>query len=101
VPSLGLTAVNFWNAGAAGNLTASAPCAVLVKEYGDGTATLTVSDPRRDLSELTVTWDRPVTRVLRGHPLLVSATTGTRLTLRWGRLADRGGSSKTITVRLG
>ena len=32
VPSLGITAVNFWNAGAAGGLTASAPCAVLVRE---------------------------------------------------------------------
>ncbi|MEU7861369.1 polysaccharide lyase 8 family protein [Nonomuraea sp. NPDC049141] len=101
VPSLGLTAVNFWNAGVVGGLTASAPCAVLVRERDDGTATVTVSDPRRDLSELTVTWDRPVTRVLRGHPLLAGATTGAKLTLKWGRLSDRGGSSKTITVRLG
>ncbi|MFI6886127.1 polysaccharide lyase 8 family protein [Streptosporangium canum] len=101
VPSLGITAVNFWNDGAAGGLTASAPCAVLVRERGDGTATLTVSDPRRDLDGLTVTWDRPVTEVLRGHPLLAGATTGARLTLAFGRLSDRGGSSKTVTVRLG
>lgn len=100
VPSLGITAVNFWNDGAAGGLTASAPCAVLVRERGDGTATLTVSDPRRDLDELTVTWDRPVIEVLRGHPLLMSATTGTRLTLAFGRLADQGGGSTTVTVRL-
>jgi hyaluronate lyase len=100
VPSLGLTAVTFWNAGAVGGLTASAPCAVLIRERGDGTATVTVSDPRRDLSELTVTWDRPVARVLRGHPLLAGATTGAKLRLEWGRLSDRGGSSKTITVRL-
>ncbi|MER5998071.1 polysaccharide lyase 8 family protein [Nonomuraea angiospora] len=51
VPSLGLTAANFWDAGTAGGLTASGPCAVLVR--GD---TLTVSDPRCDLDELTVTW---------------------------------------------
>ncbi|MER5645057.1 polysaccharide lyase 8 family protein [Streptosporangium sp. NPDC002524] len=101
VPSLGLTAVNFWNDGAAGDLAASAPCAVLVREGGDGTATLTVSDPRRDLSELTVTWDRPVTELLRGHPLLTEATTGARLTLTFGRLASRGGGSNTVTVRLG
>jgi hyaluronate lyase len=101
VPSLGITAVNFWNDGAVGGLAASAPCSVLVRESGDGTATLTVSDPRRDLSELTVTWDRPVTEVLRGHPLLVSTATGARLTLTFGRLSDRGGSSKTVTVRLG
>jgi hyaluronate lyase len=101
VPSLGITAVNFWNDGAVGGLAASAPCSVLVRESGDGTATLTVSDPRRDLSELTVTWDRPVAEVLREHPLLVSAATGAKLTLAFGRLSDRGGSSKTVTVRLG
>ncbi len=101
VPSLGITAVNFWNDGAAGDLAASAPCAVLVREGGDGTATLTVSDPRRALDELTVTWNRPVTGVLRGHPLLSSATTGAGLTLTFGRLADRGGGSNTVTVRLG
>ncbi|MEV7966002.1 polysaccharide lyase 8 family protein [Sphaerisporangium sp. NPDC088356] len=101
VPSLGITAVNFWNDGAAGGLTASAPCAVLVREKGDGTATLTVSDPRRDLSALTVTWNRPVTEILHGHPLLTSTTTGTNLTLTFGRLSDRGGGSQTVTVRLG
>ncbi|GAA2844720.1 polysaccharide lyase 8 family protein [Streptosporangium fragile] len=101
VPSLGITAVNFWNDGVAGALAADAPCAVLVRERGDGTATLTVSDPRRDLSELTVTWDRPVAEVLHGHPLLTSATTGAKLTLTFGCLADREGGSETVTVRLG
>ncbi|QFY13761.1 lyase [Nonomuraea phyllanthi] len=51
VPSLGITAANFWNAGSAGGLSASAPCAVLVRG-----GALTVSDPRRDLDELAVTW---------------------------------------------
>ncbi|MFF5205055.1 polysaccharide lyase 8 family protein [Streptosporangium sp. NPDC000396] len=101
VSSLGITAVNFWNGGTAGSLTASAPCAVLVRERGDGTATLTVSDPRRDLEELTVTWNRPVAEVVRGHPLLASTATGAKLTLAFGRLADQGGGSKTVTVRLG
>ncbi|MFC0864106.1 polysaccharide lyase 8 family protein [Sphaerimonospora cavernae] len=101
VPSLGITAVNFWNAGTVGGLTADGPCAVLVREIGDGTATLTVSDPRCDLSGLTVTWDRPVAGV---HPSpvddLVSVTTGDRLTLTFGRLADLAGSSTTVTVRM-
>ena len=101
IPSLRVTAVNFWDAGAAGDLAASAPCAVLVRERDDGTATLTVADPRRDLGGLTVTWHRPVAGVLRGHPLLEDATTGDRLTLRFGRLSHRGGASQTITVRLG
>ncbi|MFC4587766.1 polysaccharide lyase 8 family protein [Sphaerisporangium corydalis] len=100
VPSLGLTAVNFWQAGAAGGLGASAPCAVLVREHGDGTATVSVSDPRRDLADLTVTWDRPVAAVLRGHPRLTGATTGSRLSLTFARLSDRGGASNTVTVGL-
>ncbi|MEV0974555.1 polysaccharide lyase 8 family protein [Microtetraspora glauca] len=100
VPSLGITAVNFWNEGAAGGLSASAPCAVLVRERGDGTATLAVSDPRRDLSELTVTWDRPVAAVLHGDPFLASAATGATLTLTFERLAAHGGGSSTVTVRL-
>jgi hyaluronate lyase len=101
VPSLGLTAVNFWIGGAAGDLAASAPCAVLVRENGDGTATLTVADPRRDLDALTVTWDRPVAEVLHAPPLLAGAETGGRLVLAFGRLADQEGGSRTVTVRLG
>ncbi|WP_084955580.1 polysaccharide lyase 8 family protein [Thermoactinospora rubra] len=100
VPSLGLTAVNFWNAGTAGRVSASAPCAVLVRETGDGTATLTVADPRCELEELTVVWDRPVASVVRGHPLLAGASTGRRLTLRFGRLAGQEGASVTVRVRL-
>lgn len=101
VPSLGITAVNFWKDGTTGDLTASAPCAVLVRERGDGTATLTVSDPRCDLSALTVTWNRPVAEVLHGDPLLTDSTTGANLTLTFGRLSDQAGDSKTVTVRLG
>ncbi|GAA3156914.1 hypothetical protein GCM10010466_54710 [Planomonospora alba] len=101
VPSLGITAVNFWQDGTAGDLTASAPCAVLVRENGDGTAALTVADPRRDLDGLTVTWHRPVAGVLSAHPLLSGAETGGRLALHFGRLADQEGGSLTVTVRLG
>ncbi|RBQ18690.1 lyase [Spongiactinospora rosea] len=100
VPALGLTAVNFWQEGTAGPLGASAPCAVLVRERGDGTATVTVADPRRALDGLTVTWDRPVRRVLRGHRLLADAGTGARLTLTFGGMADDEGASHTVTVRL-
>lgn len=96
VPALNVTAVNFWNAGTVGALTVSAPCAVLVRKLGDGTATVTVSDPRDDLDELTVTWDRPVTEVLSGD---ARATTGVRtITLAFGRL---GSASRTVKVRLG
>lgn len=98
VPALGLTAVNFWQPGTVDDLTVSAPCAVLVRERGDGTATLTVSDPRRELAELTVTWRQPVAAVLRGHHA-VTATTGETLVLRVTGLADLGGAPVTVTVR--
>ncbi|MFI7633980.1 polysaccharide lyase beta-sandwich domain-containing protein [Nonomuraea sp. NPDC049400] len=81
VPSLGIVAANFWTAGTVGGLTASAPCAVLVRED-----TLTVSDPRCELDELTVTW----------------ATAGARLTgsaFTFRGLADQEGASKTIRLR--
>lgn len=101
VAALGITAVNFWTEGRAGALTASGPCAVLVRDHGDGTATVTVADPRRDLDGLTVTWDRPVTEVVHRHPLLEEAATGDRLRLAFGRLCTSGGASHTVTVRLG
>ncbi|MGW0806073.1 polysaccharide lyase family 8 super-sandwich domain-containing protein [Nonomuraea sp. NPDC002799] len=91
VPSLGITAAAFWVGGTAGGLTASGPCAVLIRERGDGTATLTVADPRGDLDELTVTWARGGTMAAGG--------TGAAGTFRFGPIAE--GASKTITVRLG
>ncbi|WP_127937613.1 polysaccharide lyase 8 family protein [Nonomuraea polychroma] len=94
VPSLGLTAANFWTAGVAGDLAASAPCAVLAREHGDGTATLTVADPRCGLDELAVTWSRPVASLVSGDALL----TGSTFTFRG--LAEREGASITVTVRL-
>ncbi|MEU4570940.1 polysaccharide lyase 8 family protein [Nonomuraea sp. NPDC023979] len=100
VPSLGLTAVNFWTGGTAGPLTASAPCAVLVREPGDGTATVTVSDPRRDLGELTVTWDRPVSAVIRADRPPARVAVGARAVLTFGGLAGRGGASESVTLRL-
>ncbi|AQZ67968.1 putative secreted lyase [[Actinomadura] parvosata subsp. kistnae] len=95
VPALGLTAACFWSAGTAGGLTASAPCAALVRERPDGTATVTVADPRCDLDELTLTWAMPVAELLDGDALL----SGGRLTFE--RPADREGASLTVTVRLG
>ncbi|MFG1708221.1 polysaccharide lyase 8 family protein [Nonomuraea sp. M3C6] len=94
VPSLGITAANFWNAGTAADLSASAPCALLVRERGDGTATLTVSDPRCDLDELTVTWARSVAGVIGGEAVLSGGT------FTFGRLAGQEGASRTVTVRL-
>ncbi|HSX96675.1 MAG TPA: polysaccharide lyase 8 family protein, partial [Streptomyces sp.] len=46
IPSLGLTAANFWQAGTAGPLTASAGASVLIRRRGS-TATLCMSEPPR------------------------------------------------------
>ncbi|GAA3252361.1 polysaccharide lyase 8 family protein [Nonomuraea helvata] len=94
VPSLGIIAANFWQPVAVGGLSASAPCAVLVRD-GGGTATVTVSDPRCDLDELAVTWARPVAGLIGGGARLTGST------LTFGGLSGQEGASRTVTVRLG
>ncbi|WP_237101314.1 polysaccharide lyase 8 family protein [Nonomuraea sp. MG754425] len=95
VPALGLTAACFWNAGTAGGVRASAPCAVLVRERPDGTAAVTVADPRCDLDELTLTWARPVLEVLGGDAVVSGGVLTFERPARWE------GASVTATVRLG
>ncbi|MEG8277845.1 polysaccharide lyase 8 family protein [Streptomyces sp. AHA2] len=81
VPSLGLTAANFWQAGTAGPLTASAGASVLTVRR-DRTATLCVSEPPRTGEPLEIVWDRPVRRVLRADATVRVLATGTRLRVR-------------------
>nr|WSX48301.1 polysaccharide lyase 8 family protein [Streptomyces sp. NBC_00974] len=100
VGSLGFTGVNFWQAGTVGTLQASAACSVTVRERGDGTAVLCVSDPSRTLTSLIVTWNRPVTQVLSGATSLVSSSTGARLQLGFGNLSSLAGASQEVVVRL-
>ncbi|MFH9009901.1 polysaccharide lyase 8 family protein [Streptomyces sp. NPDC017943] len=81
VPSLGLTAANFWQAGTAGALTASAAASVLTVRSGRG-ATLCVSEPPRTGEPLEIVWDRPVRRVIRADDSVRVLATGTRLRVR-------------------
>ncbi|MEV0227184.1 polysaccharide lyase 8 family protein [Streptomyces sp. NPDC050704] len=81
VPSLGLTAANFWQPGTAGPLTASAAASVLVRHRGR-TATLCVSEPPRTGEALEIVWDHPVRRVVRAGPAVEVLATGRRLRLR-------------------
>lgn len=101
VPSLGVTAVNFWFAGAVGALTASHPACVLVREHGDGTATVCVSDPMRMQTGLTVTWNRPVASVISKPATVTSSTTGSSLTLTFGDLTGKAGATQKVKVALG
>ncbi|MFI9205430.1 polysaccharide lyase 8 family protein [Streptomyces sp. NPDC053048] len=62
IPSLGLTAANFWRPGTAGRLTVTAPASVLLRHHGRS-ATLHLAEPPRTGVPFEVTWDRPVARV--------------------------------------
>ncbi|MEU9148543.1 polysaccharide lyase 8 family protein [Streptomyces sp. NPDC048349] len=101
VASLGVTAVAFWFAGTVGALSADKPACVLVREHGDGTATVCVSDPMRMQTGLTVTWNRPVASVLSRPATVASATTGSALGLTFADLTGQAGATQKITVRLG
>ncbi|MFB6675451.1 polysaccharide lyase 8 family protein [Streptomyces sp. NPDC056390] len=81
VPSLGVSAANFWQAGSAGELTVSAPASVLLRRKGR-TATLTVSEPPRTGEPVDITWDRPVRHVVSHDPSVEVVATGRRLRLR-------------------
>ncbi|MCZ9348993.1 polysaccharide lyase 8 family protein [Streptomyces mutabilis] len=81
VPPLGLTAANFWRAGTAGPLTATAGASVLVRRRGR-TATLCVSEPPRTGEPLEIIWDRSVRGVVRADETVEILATGRRLHLR-------------------
>jgi hyaluronate lyase len=81
VRSLGLTAANFWEAGTAGPLSASAGASVLVRHRGR-TATLCVSEPPRTGEPVEIVWDRPVRSVLSADPTVEVLGTGRRLRVR-------------------
>ncbi|MEU6374663.1 polysaccharide lyase 8 family protein [Streptomyces sp. NPDC046909] len=81
VPSLGLTAANFWQAGTAGPLTATAGAGVLLRREGR-TATLCVSEPPRTGEPLEITWDHPVRTVIRADDPVEIVSTSRRLRLR-------------------
>ncbi|WP_399897386.1 polysaccharide lyase 8 family protein [Streptomyces sp. BBFR51] len=78
---LGLTAANFWQAGTAGPLTATAGASVLVRRRGR-TATLCVSEPPRTGEPVEIIWDHPVGAVLRADETVEILATGRRLHLR-------------------
>ncbi|MGC9536438.1 polysaccharide lyase 8 family protein [Streptomyces sp. UG1] len=81
VPSLGLTAANFWRPGTAGPLTASDGASILLRRRGR-TATLCVSEPPRTGEPLEIGWDHPVRRVLRADDSVEILATGRGLSIR-------------------
>ncbi|MFK4069272.1 polysaccharide lyase beta-sandwich domain-containing protein [Streptomyces sp. NPDC029674] len=81
VGALGLTAANFWQAGEAGQLAATGPASVLVRQRGSS-ATVHVSQPPRTGEPLEFTWNRPVSRVVSKDPSVEVVATGGSLRLR-------------------
>ncbi|MEU6707275.1 polysaccharide lyase 8 family protein [Streptomyces wuyuanensis] len=99
VPSRGFTGVNFWSAGTAGALTASAPVSVQIRQRRDGTAVVSVADPSRTVRGLTLTWRHPVTAVLSKAPSVTSAQTGAVFTATFGDLSGSHGATHTLKLR--
>ncbi|PHQ49080.1 lyase [Streptomyces cinnamoneus] len=81
LPSLGLTAANFWSAGTAGPLTVTAPASVLVRHDGR-TATVHLADPLRAGTTVELTWHHRVTDVTDRDPSVDVLGTGRSLRLR-------------------
>ncbi|MET9295623.1 polysaccharide lyase 8 family protein [Streptomyces sp. NPDC003077] len=90
------------NAGSldAGSLSVDGPASVMVRERGDGTAVVCVSDPTRSRTGLRLTWRRPVTAVLARPATLLTAATGSRLSLTFGDLTRTAGVTQRVVVRL-
>ncbi|NRQ32791.1 polysaccharide lyase 8 family protein [Nonomuraea sp. NN258] len=83
-----LLAATFWAAGAAGGVTASAPCAVLVRQAA-GRITVAVSDPGRTVSGVTVTLDHPAHRLIAADPT-VTVVPGERPAITVNLAGSRG-----------
>ncbi|MFI9236841.1 polysaccharide lyase 8 family protein [Streptomyces sp. NPDC053079] len=81
IPSLGLTAANFWQAGTAGPLTVTTPAAVLLRRHGR-TATLHLAAPLRTGDTVDLTWSHPVRRVTAHDAAVRVLATGAALRLR-------------------
>ncbi len=81
IPSLGLTAANFWTPGTTGPLTVTAPASVLVRRQGR-TLSLHLAAPLRTGEPVELTWHHPVTRVTAHDDSVEVLATGSTLRLR-------------------
>ncbi|MYX39871.1 lyase [Streptomyces sp. SID89] len=98
VPSLGLTAVNFYGGGTVGKVSATAGVSVMIRESWS-TATICVADPTRQRTTVDVTWNRPVGQVTAKDPSVTVLGTGTSVSLRID-LDGKAGATQKATVTL-
>ncbi|QDP97345.1 polysaccharide lyase 8 family protein [Microlunatus elymi] len=99
VPTLGLTAVNFWQPGRVGDVSASAPASVLIRQLR-GTATICVSDPGRQVTGLDLVWRHPVSKVLSAPDTVSSSKIGRELRISFGDLTGQAGATQRVVVKL-
>ncbi|HEX6681992.1 MAG TPA: polysaccharide lyase 8 family protein [Candidatus Limnocylindrales bacterium] len=78
VPRLGLTAMNFWQAGSQSGIIVDAPCSLLIRQHG-GSLSVAVSDPTQELASLSVTLDRPGYRSWTGDDTIGVEGLGSRI----------------------
>ncbi|MDI3409266.1 polysaccharide lyase 8 family protein [Streptomyces cavernicola] len=97
VPSLGLTAANFWTAGTVRDLTVTAPSSVLLRRRGD-TAQLTVSEPARSGRPFELVWEHRAARVTAKDPSVEVLATGRELRLRITPGTAGGGHRCEVTL---
>lgn len=94
----GVTAANFFAAGTAGPITVSGPCSVLLRESG-GTLRVSVADPTRSASTLTVTITKSGYATASGDPQVgVLGLSPIQLLVEVGGAL---GASRTITFGTG
>ncbi|MDQ8701910.1 polysaccharide lyase 8 family protein [Streptomyces sp. LHD-70] len=97
VPSLGLTAANFWTPGTVRDLTVTGPASVLLRRRGR-TAGLTVSEPTRTGRPFELVWRRRVARVTAHDPSVEVLSTGRELRLRITPGTAGGGHRCEVTL---
>jgi hyaluronate lyase len=94
----GVTAANFFTAATIGPITVSGPCSVLLRESG-GTLRVSVADPTRSASTLTVTIDKSGYATASGDPQVgVLGLSPIKLLVEVGGAL---GASRTITFGTG
>lgn len=100
--TLGITGYNFWTAGTCGGVTVSAPASVMVRELDetlelDEALQISVADPTRKLSTITVTLDQPTNGIAVDDPAYTVTSTDTQTVLE---VNVKGAAGKSFEITL-
>ncbi|MFD5628736.1 polysaccharide lyase family 8 super-sandwich domain-containing protein [Streptomyces sp. NPDC127072] len=95
----GVIAANFFTAGSAGGITASAPCSVITRQHG-GRLTVGICDPTRSSGTVTVTLSVGGTLVDADEGLTVTSATGSPALTLTAALSGTAGATREATFTL-